>query len=97
MDVRDVRVVERGEDLCLTREASAAVGIGAEGLRQDLERDVAIQLRVAGAIHLAHPARTDGSENLVGTKVSAGCERHAPRLILAMKWLGGKGKKAPSA
>ena len=44
MDVRDVGVIERGEDLCLTREASAAVRIDGEGFWQDLERNVTIEL-----------------------------------------------------
>ena len=62
--------------------------IARERLGQDFQGDVPVQLRVARPIDLAHPAHTDGSENLVGTKVSAGCQRHASRLILAMKWLG---------
>jgi hypothetical protein len=97
VDVRDVGVIERGEDLCFPLEAREAVRIGGEGFWQNLERDIPIQLRVARAIHLAHPARTDGSENLAGTKVSAGCQRHASRLIPAMKSLGAKGEKAPLA
>ena len=33
-----------------------AIGIGGEGLRQHFKSDVAIQLRIARAIHLAHTA-----------------------------------------
>src|SRR5262249_18106639 len=46
--------------------------ISGEGVGQDLERDVAIEFGVLGSEHLAHSARTDCSENLVGTKTSAG-------------------------
>jgi hypothetical protein len=94
VDVRDVGVIERGEDLCFTPEAGEVVRIGGEGFWQDLERDIPIQLRVARAIHLTHPARTDGSENLVGTNVSTGCQRHASRLIVAMKQLAAKERSA---
>ena len=75
MDVRDVGVIQGGEDLCFTLEASEAIRIGGEGCWQDLKRDIPIQFRVARPIHLTHAARTDGSENLVGTKVFAGCQR----------------------
>src|SRR5260370_7316353 len=37
------------------------------GFRQDLERDVALQLRVARAIYLTHPSRPDGPDDLVGS------------------------------
>ena len=53
---RDVRMVQSGQDVRFTPEAGHAIGIEREGVRQDLERDVAIQRGIAGAIHLAHPA-----------------------------------------
>ena len=51
-------VVQRCEDLCLTLKPRNAFGIVSEVVRENLDRDVASELRVAGAIHLAHPART---------------------------------------
>ena len=39
-----------------TLEAGEAIGIACEGFRQDLRRNVTIQLRVARAIDLAHPS-----------------------------------------
>src|SRR5258705_5849025 len=65
VDMRDVRMIEGRERLRFAREACQAIGIAGEGVRKDLERDVAIQLRVAGAIDLAHPARAEGRENLI--------------------------------
>jgi hypothetical protein len=35
VNVRDVRVVQRGEDLRFALEAGEAIGIGGEGLGQD--------------------------------------------------------------
>ena len=53
---RDVRMIERGEELSFALEAGKPFGIGREGVRQDLQRDLAPELRIARAIHLAHPA-----------------------------------------
>ena len=49
-------MIERGEHLRLALEAREAIGIGGERLGQDLDRDVAPELRVARAVDLAHPA-----------------------------------------
>ena len=40
-------------------ESSDEVRIAREKLRQDLDGDVAPELRIAGAIHLTHPAGAD--------------------------------------
>ena len=40
--LRDVRVIQRGEDLRFALESREAIGIVGERLRQDLDRDVAI-------------------------------------------------------
>ena len=34
--------------------------------RQNFDGDDAVQARVAGAVHLAHPARANGGEDFVG-------------------------------
>ena len=64
VDLRDVRVVERGERLRLALEAHQAIRIAGERRRQHLDGDVAIELRVAGAIHLAHAARAERAGHL---------------------------------
>jgi hypothetical protein len=51
-----------------------------EGFGQDLERDIPIQLRVARAIHLAHPASADRGEYLVWAEAGAGAKGHLRRL-----------------
>ena len=53
---RDVRVIQRGEDLASRWKRASRSAIARERLGQDLDRDVAIQLRVAGPIDLAHSA-----------------------------------------
>ena len=66
VDGADVRMIEGRQRLRLTCEASHPLGIGGEGVRQDLEGDLAIQPRVAGAIHLAHAARAKQRQDLEG-------------------------------
>ena len=58
-------VIERGEELGLALEAGEALGVGGEGLGEELERDVAAELRVGGALDLAHPAGADGGGDAV--------------------------------
>ena len=60
VDVRDVRMIQRGQHLRFALESREPVGISRERLGQDLDRDVAIQPRVARAIDLAHAARAKG-------------------------------------
>ena len=56
VDRRDVGMIQRRQHLRLAREARHAVGILREGLGQHLDRDVAVELGVGGALDLAHAA-----------------------------------------
>ena len=49
-------------------EARPALSVRRELLGQKLDRDVALEPRVAGAINLAHPADADEREDLVRTE-----------------------------
>ena len=53
----DVRMIQRGEDSGFTLEARQAIRIGGPRLRQQLDRHRTTELRVVGAIDLAHPTR----------------------------------------
>ena len=59
VDVADVRMIERREHLRFTPEAGEAAWIVRDGGQQDFDRDVAIELRVARLVDLAHAARAD--------------------------------------
>jgi hypothetical protein len=59
VDLRDVRMVEGGECLRFAFETHQTIRIARERLRQNLERDIAIELRVARAIDLAHATRAE--------------------------------------
>ena len=82
VDVRDVRMVERGEHLRFALEPREPLGVVGEQLRQDLDRDVAIQPGVARAIDLAHPAGAKGGEDFVRAEASPGGQGHARPVIL---------------
>jgi hypothetical protein len=65
VSVGDVRVVQRGKRLRLAFEAHQPIGIGRERLGQDFQRDVAIELRIARAIHLTHAACAEAAGDFV--------------------------------
>ena len=61
-------MIERGKDLRFTCEAREAFRIVRETVRQDFQRDVAPELRVARPVDLAHPAGAEQRQNLVGAE-----------------------------
>ena len=60
-------MIERRQHLRFAREAREAIRIVSDSRQQHLDRDVAIQLRIAGAIHLAHASGAEGGEDFVRT------------------------------
>ena len=71
MDVRDVRVVQRREGLGFACEPSQPIGIVRKRVRQDFERDIAIQLRIARAIDLSHAPFADWRGDFVDAETGA--------------------------
>src|SRR5262245_16054275 len=69
-------MVERGKHLRFPPESRKAIGIRRERVRQDLEGDVAIELRIASSIDLTHAAGADERDDLVRTEPGAGRQRH---------------------
>src|SRR5271154_6324290 len=55
----DVGMIQRGDGLRLLLEAPQSLGIAGESSRQNLNRNVTVEPRVARPIHLAHAARSD--------------------------------------
>jgi len=74
---RNVGVVERGENLRLALEARDAFGVGGKSFGEDLDGDLAPELRVSGAIDLTHAARAQHGNDFVLTRprVLVGCRR----------------------
>jgi hypothetical protein len=77
--VRDAGVIQGGQDLRFPLEAGEPVGVPGDGLGQDLDGHVALQLRVRGPVDLAHAAGADLRGDLIGTDTAAGCQRHRRR------------------
>ena len=71
VDGGDVRVAERSEELCFLFESRQPLRIVVEGFRQDLDRHVAFENRVAGSIHIPHPAGPEQFTDPVGSKRAA--------------------------
>ena len=67
-------MVQRGEDLRFALEAGEPIGIGREHVRQDLDRDIAPELRIARAIDLAHAAGPDQGGDFIRAEAGAGRE-----------------------
>src|SRR5262245_29816395 len=72
----DVRMIQRRRGARFLLKAAKTIGIGRQRGRQDLDRDVATQPRVARPIDLAHSPSADGIEDFVGTEVTAWAQSH---------------------
>ena len=74
VDVRDVRVIECRQRLRFACEPREPVGVAGERIGQYLQRDIAIELRIARTEYLAHPADADAGDDLVDAEARAGSE-----------------------
>ena len=75
VDGGDVRMVQCGEHLASRVEPRETIDVVRDRFGQDLDRDVAIQLRVARTIDLPHPALANGRQYFVGAETGAWGER----------------------
>jgi hypothetical protein len=80
IDRSDVRMIERSEEARFALKARDPLRIVAEPVGDNLDRDVAAQPGIAGAIDLSHPAGPDGRVDLIQADANAGLERHLLRL-----------------
>src|SRR5437773_2218004 len=69
---RDIRMIERREELRFAPEPRNTVAIQRERFRQYFQGDVAIERRVSRAIDLAHAARAEWPGDFVRSKPSPG-------------------------
>ena len=78
VDAADVGMVQGRDGASLALEAGPHIGIASDVARQDLDRDRAIEPRVAGPVDLAHAARADlgrisyGPRRVPGVRGTAG-------------------------
>ena len=76
VDMRDVRVVQGGENLRFPLESSEPLGIAGKGLGECLDSDIAFKARVASLVDLTHAARADHGDNFVRADSGARGETH---------------------
>ena len=76
IDRRDIGVIQRRQRLRFTLESRQIICVARERGRQHLDRNLAIELRIAGAINLAHSARSERAEDFVGAEFVTGSEGH---------------------
>jgi hypothetical protein len=76
VDREDVRVVECARGLGFVLEAAQALRVFGETARQHLDRHVACEPRVAGAVDLAHAAGPERAEDLIGAQTGSLREGH---------------------
>ena len=81
VDRRDVRVVQGRERLRFALKSCEAVGIGGEGIRQHLDRDLAAEARVGGAVDRTHAAFTDLGGDFEDAEARAGSESQTAGMI----------------
>ena len=72
----DVRVRQLRDRLRLTLQTLARLGRRGQPRGQDLDRDLAAEPRVFGAVDLAHSARAERREDLVRAETGAVSQRH---------------------
>jgi hypothetical protein len=61
VDSEKIRMIDRAQEARFVYEAIKAIGVTGKCGRKNLDRNRAIQPRVAGAIHLPHPTRAQGA------------------------------------
>ena len=69
-------MVQSGECLGFAFESREPLRIRGKHVWKDLQRDVALQARVAGAVDLAHAARTERRTDFIGAQPSPRFEGH---------------------
>jgi len=74
---RDIGMIQRGQHLGFALESRHVLRIVGQGRGQDLDRDVAVQLGVVGAINLAHAAGAKRRHNFVRAEFVARRKGHA--------------------
>src|SRR5262249_16838106 len=72
----DVRVRELRDRLRLSLESLPHLGGRREMLRQHFDRDRALEARVLRLVDLAHPSRSDGGQDFVGSEPGTGGNGH---------------------
>src|SRR5712691_1461272 len=77
-----MRMIELRDRLRFAFESDLQLRVGPELRRENFDRHIAIEARVAGAINLSHAASAEGRDDLVRPKPRTRCNLHGKRLGL---------------
>ena len=77
-------MIERGQHLRFALEPGQPLRVVDEGVGEDLQRDITVELRVPGFVDLPHAARADGGEDFVGAEGGAGLKGHLPLVLFKL-------------
>jgi hypothetical protein len=69
-------MIQRGQHFGLALEAGEAPGVGRDRRGQHLDGYLALQVRVGGAVDLAHATHPNLGGDFIGTEASAWSKRH---------------------
>ena len=76
VDGRNAGVVQAGEDVGFPLKPGEAIGISREGVREDFQGDIAVELGVGGLIDLPHAPLADEGGHVVMAEAGAGAQGH---------------------
>ena len=66
-------MVQASENLRFPLKSGEPIRIVGNRLRQDLQRDLAVELRIGGAVDLAHPTLADQGGDLLNPRCDPVC------------------------
>ena len=76
VDGRDLRMIQGRQELRFALEPGEVRRVGSQAVAEDLDRDAAVELGVAPAIHLAHGAGAERGVDLVSAEPTTRAKRH---------------------
>ena len=76
VDLRDVRMIKAGQDLRFPLKPGETVRVFRERVREDLQRHLAVELRVGSLPHLSHAALANQGGHRVVPETGAGAQGH---------------------
>ena len=90
VDVRDERMIQRREHARFALEPRQPVRIVDDRVGKDLDRDLALEARIARAVDLAHPTSAERADDFVGTETGAsGVSGHGLERLSCLESSGG--------
>jgi hypothetical protein len=96
VNLRDVGMVQRREQLGLALKSRQPLSVIRERIGQNFDRDFALQARIPRAIDLAHTAGADEGDDFVGAEASAGANGHFCNSLSQFKTMVIGGVESPS-